>query len=73
MIDYKTVAEDANMIINGYAFTKDGENIKVLNLNNPEMATVFDKNCDVLETTMSDIEIQITKDYLLNNIEFMED
>ena len=73
MIDYKTVAEEANMIINGYAFTKDGENIKVLNLNNPEMAIVFDENCDVLETTMSDIEIQIVKDYLSNNIEFMED
>lgn len=27
MIDYKTVADAANMIINGYAFTKDSENI----------------------------------------------
>ncbi len=33
MIDYKTIADMANMIINGYAFTRDGENIKVLNLN----------------------------------------
>lgn len=73
MIDYKTVAEEAKMIINGYAFTKDGKSIKVLNLNNPEMAIVFDENCDVLETTMSDIEIRIVKDYLSNNIEFMED
>ena len=30
MIDYKEVADAANMIINGYAFTKDDENIKVL-------------------------------------------
>lgn len=73
MIDYMSIAEDANMIINGYAFTKDGENIRVLNLNNSEMAVVFDKKCDVLETTMSDIEIRIVKDYLSNNIEFMED
>lgn len=73
MIDYKAVAEDSNMIINGYAFTKEDENIRVLNLNNPEMAIVFDNNCEVLETTMSDIEIQIVKDYLSNNIEFMED
>ncbi|MFG6377785.1 MAG: hypothetical protein K1W19_05645 [Lachnospiraceae bacterium] len=73
MIDYKTVAEEAKMIINGYAFTKDGKSIKVLNLNNPEMAIVFDENCCVLETTMSDIEIRIVKDYLSNNIEFMED
>lgn len=33
MIDYKTVAEDSNMIINGYAFTKEDKNIRVLNLN----------------------------------------
>ena len=34
---------------------------------------VFDNNFEVLETSMSDIEIQIVKDYLSNNIEFMED
>lgn len=73
MIDYKTVADTANMIINGYAFTKDGENIKVLNLNNPDMAIVLDNDGEVLETTMCDIEIQIVKDYLIKNIEFMED
>lgn len=73
MIDYKEVADAANMIINGYAFTKDGGNIKVINLNNPEMATVLDNAGEVLETTMCDIEIQIVKDYLADNIEFMED
>ena len=73
MTNFRTVAEEANMIINGYAFTKKGENIRVLNLNNPEMAIVFNENCEVLETSMSDIEIRIVKDYLLNNIEFMED
>ena len=73
MIDYKVVAEESDMIINGYAFTKGNKNIRVLNLNNPEMAIVFDHNGEVLETSMSDIEIQIVKDYLSNNIEFMED
>lgn len=73
MIDYKTVAENATMIINGYAFTKDGKNIRVLNMNNPEMAVVFNEDFVVMETTMSDIEIKIIKDYLADNIEFMED
>lgn len=73
MTNYKAIAEDANMIINGYAFTKDSENIRVLNLNNPEMAIVFDKDRKVIETSMSDIEIHIVKEYLSNNIEFMED
>lgn len=73
MIDYKLVAKDSDMIVNGYAFTKEDKNIRVLNLNKPEMAVVFDNNCKVLETSMSDIEIQIVTEYLLNNIEFMED
>ncbi len=72
MIDYKVIAESADMIINGYAFTRVSESIRVLNLKNTEMALVLDKNYEVLETTMSDIEIQIVKDYLLSNIEFME-
>lgn len=73
MIDYKTIAEASNMIINGYAFTKEDKNIRVLNLNNPEMAIVFDNKFEVIETSMGDIEIQIVRDYLSNNIEFMED
>lgn len=73
MIDYREVASSANMIINGYAYTRDGKNIKILNLNNPEMAAVLDDTGKVLETTMCDIEIQIVKDYLSKNIEFMED
>lgn len=73
MIDYEKIADTANMIINGYAFTKDGENIRILNLNNPEMAIVLDNAGEVLETTMCDIEIQIVRDYLFNNLEFMED
>lgn len=73
MTNYKKIVEDANMIVNGYVFSKDEECIRVLNLSNPDMAIVLDKNCEVLETTMSDIEIQIVKDYLANNIEFMED
>lgn len=73
MTNFRTIAEEASMIINGYAFTKETKNIRVLNLNNPKMAIVFDEDGEVLETSMSDIEIRIVKDYLFDNIEFMED
>lgn len=73
MTDFRTIAEEANMIINGYAFTKEKKYIRVLNLNNPKMAIVFNEDGEVLETSMSDIEIRIVKDYLSDNIEFMED
>lgn len=73
MIDRMKVAENAGMIVNGYAFTREGEIVRVLNLNNPDMATVFDSNGEVLETSMNDIEIRIAKEYLRNNAEFLED
>jgi len=38
MCNIKEVADAAEVIVNGYAYTKDGNNVKVLNLNNPEKA-----------------------------------
>ena len=66
------VADEADMIINGYAFTQSGEKCRVLNLRHPDKATVFSKNGEVLETSMDDIEIQIVKEYLEKNRKFME-
>ncbi len=63
MTDVRKVADEADMIINGYAFTQSGEKCHVLNLRHPDKATVFSKNGEVLETSMDDIEIQIVKEY----------
>lgn len=73
MIDFMQVADRANMIINGYAFTKENGNIRVLNLNHVDKAVVIDQSGKVLEASMDDIEIQIVKRYLSDNQEFMED
>ncbi|WP_462269553.1 DUF7723 family protein, partial [Ruminococcus bromii] len=56
MIDFKTIADNADLIINGYAFTKSGDYIRVLNLNRLNRALVFDYNQEVIETSMDDIE-----------------
>lgn len=69
MTEVIKVAEQADMIINGYAFTKEGNDIRVLNLNNPEKAVVLDDTGNVMETSMDDIEIHIVKRYLENNRE----
>ena len=69
----KEIADKADMIVNGYAFTKEGSQIRILNLNNPEKALVISDDGKVLETTMDDIEIRIVLDYWDNNREFMED
>ena len=41
MIDIHEIADNADMIVNGYAFTKCDGNIRVLNLNNVESAAVI--------------------------------
>lgn len=57
MIDIIKVADEADLIVNGYAFTKSEEGYRVLNLNNPEHALVLLEDGEAVETTMDDIEI----------------
>ena len=73
MPDIKTIADKADIIINGYAFTRVGDRIQVLNLNSPDKAVVFNADGEVLETTMDDIEISIANRYLKQNLKYMED
>lgn len=73
MPDIKTVADKADIIINGYAFTRENGQIRVLNLNNPNKAVVFSPEGEVLETTMDDIELSIADRYLKQNLKYMED
>ncbi len=72
MTDVKKVADEADVIVNGYAFTKCKEGYRILNLNRPDRAAVLSQTGDVLETSMDDIELQIVKCYLSRNKDFME-
>lgn len=73
MFDLKQVADHANMIVNGYAFTASpGGKIRVLNLNSPTAAAVLNESGELLESTMDDIEVGIVQNYYLENREFME-
>ena len=73
MPDILKVADEADLIVNGYAFTKCEEGYRVLNLNRPERAVVLSLAGEVLETTMDDIEIRIIKEYYKKNKKYMED
>ncbi len=73
MPDIKTVADKADVIINGYAFTRENGQFRVLNLNCPDKAVVFSMEGEVLETTMDDIELSIANRYLKQNLKYMED
>jgi hypothetical protein len=68
-LNIKEIADNANMIINGYAFTREGKWVRVLNLNCVNHAAVIldDK---VVETNMDDIESEIVIGYYKQNKHF---
>lgn len=67
MTELREIADRADMIINGYAFTKENELIRIINLNNMDKSLVVNDTGKVLETSMDDIEVHIVKGYLDNN------
>ena len=69
----KSIADGADIIVNGYSFTRQDDLIRVLNLNNPEKASVMRMDGEPLETSMDDIEIRIVQEYLARNRRFLED
>lgn len=73
MMNIREIADNADMIINGYAFTKSDENIRVLNLNNTKSAAVLNSKGRVIETTMCEIELDILMDIYSRNKVYMED
>lgn len=72
MSNIQAVADNADVIINGYAFTKADDNIRVLNLNNKK-SLYLSKNGKVINTSMDDIEISIVKHYYNKNLSLMEE
>ncbi len=71
MHNIREIADAAEMIVNGYAFTRDDKNIKVLNLNRPDRAALIRNNGEVLETSMDDVELDIILDYYRRNEKYM--
>lgn len=71
-LNIKEIADKADMIINGYAFTKEDDYIRVLNLNHMNHAIVI-FNDRIVETNMDDIENQIVFDYYKENKQFLEE
>ena len=66
------IADKADMIVNNYAFTKQNEQIRILNLKNPEHAMVISEDGKLLETNMDEIEQVIVQNIWQKDSEFME-
>ena len=72
--ELKKIADQANMIIAGYSFTKEKDGfIRILNLENTDEACLLQNDGAMLETTMDDITLLKVQSYYLKNKEFMEE
>ena len=52
------IAESADLILNGYAVTMDGENFKVINLRTGKTSYILSSG-ELSETNMDDVEAEI--------------
>ena len=66
----KEIADNADMIIRNYAFTRKDNVISILNLKNPEHAMVISPDGTMLETNMDEIEQVIVLNIWKNDAEY---
>lgn len=66
----KEIADAADMVVNGYAYTFIGDNIRVLNLRTGKAALISPDHV-VNETNMDDMDIGVAMRYLSENEQFM--
>ena len=66
----KEVADAADMVVNGYAYTRIEDNIRVLNLRTGKVALVTSGH-EVSETNMDDMDLGVAMRYLIENEQFM--
>lgn len=64
------VAEAAEVIANGYAMMKHDLGVRIVNLDTGNVA-VFSDSDEMLETSMSEIELAIALKYLKANRQYM--
>ena len=65
------IADNADMIVDGYAFTMDEAGCRVIDLNESNNSMVINSEDEVIETTMEDIEISIVMDLYKRNKVFL--
>lgn len=70
-LNIKEIADKADLIVNGYAYTRDKDYIRIINLNNlNHTAAIY--NDKIVETNMDEIETQIVLDYYIQDKEFIK-
>ena len=68
----REIADKADMIIRGYAFTRDGDLIRVFNLNDRESSMVITPGGMMVETNMNEIEQALVLSIWSRDSKYME-
>ena len=72
MPDLKKISDEADMIVNGFAYKKCKEGIKIFDLNDGNGAAVISDDGSLIETNMDDIEFSIAQKNYISNAKYME-
>ena len=70
--ELKQIADDAAMIVKGYAFSYKDNFISILNLNNPSRAMLISKDGEIIESNTDEIEEALILKIWNEDKEFME-
>ena len=71
MLDISKIADEADVIISGFAVKEKEDSFFVYNLNNAEGVAVFIKDGTLAETNMDDIELAMAKKNLLESKKYI--
>ncbi|MCI7477277.1 MAG: hypothetical protein MSA77_03470 [Selenomonadales bacterium] len=71
MTKVETLADEAEVIVGGYAFFDRNDGVTIINLHNTDKAAFF-YNDEMIENTMDDIEAFKVKKIYQNNKKYME-
>ena len=69
----REIADKADMIIRGYAFTREDALIRILNLNDRESSMVITSDGTMGETNMDEIEQALVLDIWQKDSKYMEE
>ena len=70
-VQVREIADASNVIVSGYAMSRDGSNIRIVNLNSGHVAICSEVG-RILETNMDDIEAAIALNRLHANLQFID-
>ncbi len=74
MRDSRKIADEADVIICGYAVQRCEDGIRVINNSFPDgHVAVFREDGTLIETDMDDIEAGIARGYMLSSLKYMEE